>query len=261
MSPSLELVLFENNRAAAARALAAGVDGLIVDLEHAGKERRQEGADTEINAHRPEDLEIGRELGARLRYCRLEGPGRWRAGEVEEVLERGATHLLLPMVKHPAEVELLLARVAGRAAVGILVETVAAVEAASELARLPIYGAFVGLNDLAIERRSKSLFAALADGTVERVREAFADLELGFGGVTAIDRGEPLPARLLLAEMARLGASFSFLRRSFRRDVYGRDPFYEVRRIREAWAALRARGAAEVEADRLALLARLAELC
>lgn len=261
MSDSLELVLFENDRAAAARALGAGIDGLIVDLEHAGKERRQEGADTEINAHRPDDLEVGRELGARLRYCRLEGPGRWRDAEVEEVLERGATHLLLPMVKRPAEVELLLARVGGRAAVGILVETVAAVEVAGELARLPIYGAFVGLNDLAIERRSRSLFAAMADGTVEKVRDAFAGLEFGFGGVTAIDRGEPLPARLLLAEMARLDTTFSFLRRSFRRDLVGRDAAHEVRRIREAWTALRARGAAEVDADRRALLARLAELC
>ncbi len=192
--------------------------------------------------------------------CRLEGPGRWQPAEVEEVLARGATHLLLPMVRRPDEVEALLEQVAGRAAVGILVETVAAVEMAAALARLPIFGAFVGLNDLAIERRTRSLFAGLADGTVERVREAFAGKNFGFGGVTAIDRGEPLPARLLVAEMARLGATFSFLRRSFRRDLVGRDAGVEVGRVRSAWEELRARGAAEVEKDRRALQARLAEL-
>ncbi len=127
MIRQLDLVLFENERAAAARALEAGIDGLIVDLENTGKHRRQEGADTEINAHRPEDLELGRELGARLRYCRLEGPGLWTAAEVEEVLARGATHVLLPMVRRPDEAAALLEQVAGRAAVGILVETVAAV--------------------------------------------------------------------------------------------------------------------------------------
>lgn len=260
MIRQLDLVLFENGREAAARALGAGVDGLIVDLENTGKERRQEGADTEINAHQPEDLELGRELGARLRYCRVEGPGLWTPAQVEEVLARGASHVLLPMVRRPDEVEALLEQVAGRAAVGILVETVAAVQRAAELARLPIFGAFVGLNDLAIERRSRSLFAALADGTVERVRGAFAGKELGFGGVTAIDRGEPLAARLLLAEMARLEATFSFLRRSFRRDLVGRDVAVEVGRVRAAWQELRSRGAAEVERDRRALQARLREL-
>lgn len=260
MSRSLELILFETERSAAARALEAGVDGLIVDLERSGKHRRQEGADTEINEHRPEDLELSRELGARLRYCRLEGPGCWRPEQVEEVIGRGATHLLLPMVERPEQVATLLERVAGRAAVGILVETVAAVGEAAALAALPIFGAFVGLNDLAIERRSRSLFAALADGTVERVREAFAGKEFGFAGVTVVDRGEPLPARLLLAEMARLGATFAFLRRSFRRDLLGRDAHFEIRRVRETWAELLARPAAAIESDRRALAARLAEL-
>lgn len=261
MSRPLDLVLFETRREAAALAIAAGIDGLIVDLEHAGKHRRQEGADTEINGNSPSDLDHGRELGARLRYCRVEGPGAWRDAEVEEVLERGATHLLLPMVDHPRQVEALLARVEGRAEVGILVETVAAVAAAAELARLPIFGAFVGLNDLAIERRSRSLFAALADGTVERVRAAFAGREFGFAGVTAIDRGEPVPARLLISEMARLGATFSFLRRSFRRDLVGRDMAVEVGRLRAAWDELTRRGAEEVEADRRELAACLAQLC
>lgn len=261
MSAALDLVLFENDAAAAAAALAAGIDGLMIDLEFAGKHRRQEGADTEISEHQPGDLDLAARLGARLRFCRVEGPGRWRPAQVEEVLARGATHVFLPMVEKPAEVELLLDQVAGRAAVGILVETEAAVAAAAALARLPIFGVFVGLNDLAIARRSKNLFAALADGTVERVRGAFAGKDFGFAGVTAMSRGEPLPARLLLAEMARLGATFAFLRRSFRRDMVGRDPHAEVAAIRRTWTELNARSAAAVAADHGELMARLRELC
>lgn len=260
MSRPLDLVLFENDPATAAAALAAGIDGLIVDLEFTGKARRQEGADTEINRHRPADLELGRRLGARLRFCRLEGPGFWHEDEIEEVLELGATHLLLPMVEEPRQVETLLRRVAGRAEVGILVETAAAVDCASELAGLPLFGAFVGLNDLAIDRGSRHLFVALADGTVERVREAFAGKEFGFAGVTLIDRGSPVPAPLLLAEMARLEATFAFLRRSFRRDIVGRELALEVAKVRRAWEALRQRGEEEIRRDQMVLSARLAEL-
>jgi hypothetical protein len=47
-----------------------------------------------------------------------------------------------------------------------------------------------------------------------------------------------------MAEMERLGCAFSFLRRSFHRDMNGRDPEVEVPRIRAALddAALRTAG-------------------
>jgi hypothetical protein len=256
----LDLLLFEPEPEAAAAALAAGIDGLIVDLELDGKRRRQEGADTEINDQQPSDLELGRGLGARLRYCRIEGPGLWTREQVEAVLGHAPTHVLLPMVETPEEVERLLAMVDGRAAVGILVETVAAVARAAELAALPIFGAFLGLNDLAIQRHSRHLFVALADGTVERVRAAFAGREFGFAGVTVLDGGHPVPVRLLLAELARLDATFSFLRRSFRRDRLGCDLAFEVGRLREVWRELRARDADAVERDHQALLAKIAEM-
>lgn len=259
-SPHLDLVLFETAPQAAAAALAAGVDGLIVDLEKAGKQRRQEGADTEINEHHAADLDLARQLGARLRFCRIEGPGLWRPSEVEEVIARGATHLWLPMVREAAEVTALLEQVAGRVAVGVLIETEAALGRLGTLAELPLCGAFVGLNDLAIERRARNLFAPLVDGTVERVAEAFAGRMLGFAGVTVVAGGAPLPARLLLAEMARLKASFGFLRRSFRRDVVGRDLQPEVARIRELFATMCGRSLERVALDREACRTRIMEL-
>ena len=255
--PELELVLFETRAEEITRALEAGIGSLIVDWEWREKERRQRGADTEINGDTPADLERLRELGVPRRYCRLNRFGPWTRGEVEAARGAGATHLLLPMTERAGEVEALLgwARPAagGRMEVGVLVETAAGIESAPELARLPLDRVYVGLNDLAISRGSASLFDAVADGTVEALREIFAGHRFGFGGVTVVDGGFPVPCRLLLAEMARLDCAFSFLRRSFKRDVAGRDPAEEVRRIEELWGRLGERSAEEAAADRAAL--------
>ena len=90
---------------------------------------------------------------------------------------------------------------------------------------------YLGLNDLAIERGTRNIFAAVADGMVERVREAFR-APFGFAGLTLPDAGFPIPCRLLIGEMARLGCQFSFLRRSFHRDIRGRDLAIEIPRLR-----------------------------
>lgn len=256
----LELVLFETRRDGIARALAAGLGSLIVDWEWRDKEDRQRGADTEINHDGPDDLERLRELGVPRRFCRLNRFGPWTAGEMETAAAAGATHVLLPMVEGPEEVEAVLAMAArprGGCRVGILVETQRGIEAAPRLAALPLDRVYVGLNDLAISRGSPSLFDAVADGTVEALARTFAGHRFGFGGVTVVDGGVPVPCRLLLAEMSRLGCRFSFLRRSFKRDVAGRDAGEEVRRIRELWSELARRTAEQVAADREALVAAL----
>ena len=252
--PELELVLFETRPGEAARALEAGIGSMIVDWEWREKESRQRGADTEINRDGPEDLERLRELGVPRRYCRLNRFGPWTRAEVGTARTAGATHLFLPMVERAGDVEALLswAHPPGdrRLEVGILVETEPGIEAAPELARLPLDRVYVGLNDLAISRGSASLFDAVADGTVEELRAAFSGHRFGFGGVTVVDGGCPVPCRLLLAEMARLDCAFSFLRRSFKRDITGRVPAEEVRRIGELWRRLGERSAEEVAADR-----------
>lgn len=262
-APTLELILFETRREEAARALAAGIRSLIVDWEWRDKEARQRGADTEINRDGPEDLERLRELDVPRRFCRLNRFGPWTRHEVETAQKAGATHILLPMVERSGEAEAVLGwarpRERSKCRVGILVETAAGVEAAPELARLPLDRVYVGLNDLAISRGAASLFDAVADGTVEELARVFSDHRFGFGGVTVVDGGAPVPCRLLLAEMARLGCSFSFLRRSFKRDVAGRDAALEVLRIQELWRRLGARSAGAVAADRAALEEALAE--
>ncbi|MFI5180948.1 MAG: hypothetical protein ACHQPI_06130 [Thermoanaerobaculia bacterium] len=254
---TFQLLLFSTDPEAVSRHTEAGVDGFIVDWESKGKDVRQAGADTEINHDTPEDLERVRGATNARILCRLNQPGPWTPGEIEEAVAGGADELLIPMVRSPREVLEAIRLAAGRCRVGILVETLEAVRCAAELARLPISRAYVGLNDLSIERKSRSIFEPLTDGLVDGIRPFFA-VPFGLAGLTIPDYGRPIPCRLLIGEMARLSCSFSFLRRSWRRDTAGRDPRVEVPRLRAAIEKAGRRNAAEIARDRAELIAALA---
>lgn len=247
-----ELLLFSTEREFVSEAVDAGVDGIIVDWEIVGKARRQARADTEINHDTLDDLKRVRSWVDLPVLCRINPPGLMTAREVEEAIGAGADELLLPMVRSAREVESLLDAVGGRCGVGVLVETEAIVSQVEELARLPLSRLYVGLNDLTIDRGSPTLFEPVADGTVERVRRA-VDAPFGFAGLTDPGRGHPIPCRLLIGELTRLGSSFSFLRRSYRRDVRGRGQAAVIAELRAALARARTRGSVEVERDRLEL--------
>jgi hypothetical protein len=249
-----DLILFAGDAAADEHALAAGFTRFVVDWEWRGKGERQSGADTEINHHSADTLRRLTGIGAPQLWCRLNRFGEWTPEEVETALAAGATHLLLPMVERAAEAGRLLALVDGRAAAGILVETMAACAHARELACLPLALVYVGLNDLAISRGRTFIFEAVADGTVEWLRRVFRRFRFGFGGMTVVDGGWPVPARLLLGEMARLDCDFTFLRRSFKRDVAPRDWRAERESLAAEWAALRTRSRSEIARDHAHLL-------
>jgi hypothetical protein len=255
---SLGLLLFSTRPELIRPAVAGGVDGVIVDWERIGKEARQRGADTCISSDTHEDLLRVREATSAPVICRLDGPGPWTAEDVRRAADAGADEVLLPMVRTTAEVEAALAAAAGRCGVGILIETREALPIARDLAALALTRIYIGLNDLSIELGTPSLFTAFADGTVERIREAVAGVPLGFGGMTLPDRGHPIPARLILGELMRLRADFTFLRRSFWNDVEGMDAAEAIRAIRAAADAAAARGPEQVEADRRALREALA---
>ena len=246
---SFELFLFSTDPETVSRHASAGVDGFVVDWERIGKDTRQSGADTEINQDTPEDLRrVRSSTDARL-LCRLNHPGPWTPGEIDEAVAGRADEILLPMVRSPGEVLEAIRLARGRCGVGILIETVDAVHCASELARLSISRVYVGLNDLSIERRTPSIFEALTDGLVESIRPYFG-VPFGLAGLTLPECGRPIPCRLLIGEMARLSCGFSFLRRSWRRDMAGRDPRVEVPRLRDAIKRARRRSAVEVARDR-----------
>jgi hypothetical protein len=250
---SFDLFLFSVNEETIRSTVDAGVAGVVVDWEHRGKEARQAEADTEINRNTQEDLErVRRSTGATV-LCRINGPGPWNPEEVQRAVLAGADEVLVPMVRSPEDVEPVLNAAGGRCGVGILVETVDAVARLPELVRLPLTRFYVGLNDLAIERGTASIFAPLADGTLDEIRRHVA-APFGFGGLTIPERGHPIPCRLLMAEMARLGSEFTFLRRSFHRDVAGTDPGSAIPPILRAMEAAKRRAPEEVERDRSSLV-------
>jgi hypothetical protein len=244
-----ELLLFSTERKFVLEAVEAGVDGVIVDWEVSGKRRRQAGADTEINHDTVEDLERVRSWVDIPVLCRINSPGPTTKRELEKAIRAGADEVLVPMVRSPLELERVIDAARGRCGIGVLIETVEAVASAREIAKLPFSRLYVGLNDLAIDRGSSSIFAALADGTVERVRSE-ADGSFGFAGLTAPEGGYPIPCRLLIGELARLGGSFSFLRRAYKRDVRGEKQGEVIARLRSALTEARDRTPFEVERDR-----------
>lgn len=248
----MQLFLFTTDVEYARQSLAAGIDGLVVDWEHLGKQGRQAGADTEINHDTLEDLlRLRRSIDAPI-LVRIHAAGDATEREVEEAIGGGATEILLPMVRRVEDVELALNLVAGRCGLGILIETKEAVAIARDLCTLPLSRVYVGLNDLAIDRGLANIFTSVADGTVERVRRN-CDLPFGFAGLTHPAEGAPVPCRLLISEMVRLGCAFSFLRRSFRRDSSRYGAAEVVRALRAELDAARGRSADESVAARHAL--------
>ena len=231
---------------------AAGAAAVVVDWERRRKERRQAGADTQINGDTPDDLAAVRAVTAGPVVCRVNGWDGWTPGEIDLAVALGADEVLLPMVRRPGEVDAALERAAGRCDLGILVETTDAVRHVRELVRRPLSRVYVGLNDLMIDRGGTSLFGPLVDGTVEHVRQVVGSAGIPFGvaGLTVPEGGRPVPCRLLIGELARIGADFTFLRRSFHADTIGRDLSVEVPRILEAVGAARRRTATQLDADR-----------
>ncbi len=251
----MNLALFPTDLAMVNRFADTGIHTFVVDWECRGKHARQVSADTEINDSSIIDLGAVTRLAEERVLCRLNA---WDQNasprEIETAIGAGSDLLMLPMVRAVEEVEQYLKCVDSRVATGILVETTCAVTLAPTLARLPVAPVYVGLNDLMIDRGSETLFEPLVDGTIDELAAAFADREFGFGGLTVLELGSPIPCQLLLLELIRTGASMTFLRRSFRADICGRDAEREIMRLHEACAAASRRTTAEVNRDRQALV-------
>lgn len=256
----LDILLFTVDVALARRAAAAGVAGFIVDWEDRTGAAERCTTDDGAGPDTVHDLQrLAAESRASL-WCRINAVGEDTAREVDMAIACGASHIVVPMIETPQHVERVATLVDRRARLGIMVETVAACEGAREIARVPVDLVYVGLLDLAIDRREGNVFRPLADGTADRVRDCFGDdIRFGIGGVTVVDGGSPVPCAALMGELARLRTDFVFARRSFKRDMLGRDMVDECQRIRATWSALQARPSVRVEADHEDFVRRFGE--
>jgi hypothetical protein len=257
---SLELMVFEHSAERARQFVSAGLRTFLIDWEHLGKDERQQGFDTEIRLGTATELRDVAAIERAEVWCRLNRRGSHTPAEIQRALDAGAAGLFLPMVTGPDDVEVFVRLIDGRARCGILVETAEALDRVTALARYPVHRVYFGLNDFAISRGGGSIFRAILDGSVQRVREAFHDVNFGFGGVTAVDAGDPVPCRHLIEEMARLDCGFCFVRRSFRRDLSSRSLASMIEGIHSHWRLCRARDAAAVARDHGCLETILREL-
>lgn len=247
----MELLLFALDDTLAAGAAAAGIDAVVVDLERRGKVERQVGFDTDISVHTLDDVGRIRELTELPLVVRVDGPGPGLATRLADAVAAGADELLVPMIADAEEAAACLRAAPADVPVGVLVERRSAVADAARIGQLPLARVYVGLMDLMVERGASSPFTAFVDHTVDRVRSATRG-RFGVGGVTAPGYGSPVPARILAGELVRVGADFTFLRRSFRTAVLDRGLQSATAEVLELLTDLEARDAGGVAADRRA---------
>jgi len=256
------LTLWTADPVLAGSADAAGVDRIGVDLEQLGKASRQSGLETWVSSHTERDLEAIRaavehaDLFARVNPLNA-GSGR----EIAAVLGAGAAVVMLPMVVDVDEVERFVDLIAGRALVVLLVEQVDALRRLDQLLAVDGVGEIhIGLNDLAISLGLPNRWLALADDLLpdagRRVQEA--GLRFGLGGIgRAGDQDLPMPADLVYAEYARIGATAALVSRSFIRPGDSTAQLAaDVARARARLDAWRACDGATIEAAHAELVRR-----
>ena len=139
-----------------------------------------------------------------------------------------------------------------------MIETREAVNLAEQLAEFPISRVFLGLQDLAIDNGYANIFKPLCDDTVYRIRIKTKS-PFGFGGATLPHKGHPLPCRLLLSELVRLNCTFTFLRRSFLKDVSITDIPNGIHEIRAVIAELAKLPPAALEEKRKLFVRKIKE--
>lgn len=248
-----QLLLFHRDIASSQIYTDAGADALIVDLENKGKGARQAGFDTEINTHQIIDLEsVKSETNAHV-MCRINGPNKNTSAEVRDVLNAGADEIIVPMIRHIDQARSAVDSISGNAMITLMIETQEALSFVPALCSLPIDRVYIGLNDLQISRGTASIFSSLVDGSLDKVRSDVNGIQFGFGGLTLRGMGYPLPVSHLVADLARLNADFTFLRRSFYRDVKTHSPKVALAQIKKDVRDAKQRNQAQIATDYLAL--------
>ena len=258
------LTLWTNDPRLAARADAAGVDRVGVDLERLGKPERQAGLGTWISGHEESDLPaLAAELSRACLFARTDPLHDGTPAQVERLLAAGVEVLMVPMFRTADEVARYTDVVAGRAHVVLLLETAEAAERIESIVAVEgVDEVHLGLNDLTLALGLANRFAVLATELAARVAEAVtgAGVRFGAGGIGRVgDDGLPIPTDLVYAQYPRLGATAALISRAFLApDPERLDLAAEVARSRARLAEWAKRPRAELEAARAELSERAA---
>ena len=248
----LTLMLIPPTAEVAASLAACDVDRAFIDLEVLGKRERQGHLAAHFTHHTIEELPRYREAvrGAEL-LVRTNPLHDGSADELERVLEHGPDVVMLPMFRHPREVEAYLRMLRGRAKVNLLVETPQAAVRLDEILRVgPIDEVHIGLNDLHLALGLDFMFEVVTSGILASLAQTCAEhgVRFGFGGVARVDEGA-VPGRIVLGEHVRLGSTAVILSRTFTRRASSAElvdagelamAVAELRHAEDAWRAVKA---------------------
>lgn len=216
----LLLTLWTDDPGLALQAQAAGVDRIGPDLERLGKRARQPCGGYWLSTHRRDRVPALRTVlrDAQL-FVRTDPlhPG-WEQA-LEDLLEDGVEVVMLPVFRTVGDVARALRAIDGRARLVPLIETAEALADAERIAALPgLAEVHFGLNDLGLALGVRNRFAVLLDPRMEQACRVLAarGIRIGIGGIArAGDTRLPIPADLLYAQYARLGATAALVARSF----------------------------------------------
>ncbi len=251
---NLELIIFENDADKAQSYIDLGVNSCLVDFEVMGKDLRQLGFDTEINPGTLDDLSGIAGIEGSKTWCRINRYGDHTKKEIEAVIGHGAKVVVLPMVKTLSEVDSFIRLINQRCEAAIMIETVEAAEISRGFNGLPIDYVYFGLNDYAISKGNPSIFHAVADGSVEKVRSNIFSAKFGIAGATSVKRGYPIPSEMIIEELERLECDLTFLRRSFKRDLENESASEILNGIQLYWETCCKRSQEKRHSDHLAFI-------
>lgn len=215
---ALKLMYLTNSPEIAKLAEQNGVDRIFLDLELRGKVARQGHLDTVISYNDISDVKkLKSALTKAELLVRVNSIYEGSKDEIDRVIEDGADIVMLPYFKTVEEVVTFVKLVNKRARVCLLCETPEAAENIDAILSVDgIDEVHVGINDLHLGYKKTFMFEMVADGTVDKLCEAFKKYGVfyGFGGVARVGEGM-LPAENVLGEHYRLGSQMVILSRAF----------------------------------------------
>jgi|TARA_B100000315_G_scaffold233462_1_gene246602 hypothetical protein len=253
-------MLFAHEKTLLRKAWDAGISRVMVDWETREKEERQHGYHLEQNYLTRTDLIRARQSFPGKIVCRINPIHDKSDVEITDAIDNGADIIMLPMFKTVHEVDKFIALVGKRVETILLFESVEAIEIACKLRNREFEEAYIGLNDLSISLELRFAYQIMETNILDRMRDLFPDRIFGFGGITILGRGYPLPTELILTEMARLDCRSVIIRRAFKKDVEGKDWVLEIAAIRNEYNKLKKRKQKEVVHDREQLLNKIREI-
>jgi len=221
---------------------AAGISRIFVDLEVNGKAERQAGMDFVINDHNIHDVARARKIIKNSKLLVRINPFNLNTEqEINEVIDRGADVVMLPMFKYPDEVKSFIKYVNKRAKVSLLFETSEAFCRIDEILNIKgIDEAHIGLNDLHLSMGLDFLYELMLYGQVEFLANKFKkfNIPFGVGGVAKMNEGK-LKGEIIIREHARIGSSAVILSRSFKSNVNLKNVKNEVEKIQSVFLSAR----------------------